>query len=279
MGCLVCTLASEVGALCRGCVRQVLPPSGLIPEHLRSTVPTVDADAWLVDGFGQIHAVAPRSTIGRSHDNQIVVLSGQVSRGVHAELTSADGGWTVRDMGSHNGVLVNGTRIKGRAAIAESAILKVGDVAMWFLVEIAGQPANAGMPTLDANDGMVNYVLTPSAGAELRLVGTAEGGVVMKNGGERRLPQVEFQLFRILCARAVAETSSPSTIRGCVSTAQLAADLPFQTRYPNDENVRQAVRRLRTALAEVGINGIIDVQPGRGYFLGCPVRENASPAL
>jgi hypothetical protein len=35
--------------------------------------------------------------------------------------------------------------------------------------------------------------------------------------------------------------------------------------------VRQVVRRLRTALAEVGAEGILAVAPGRGYYLSCPV--------
>ena len=60
-------------------------------------------------------------------------------------------------------------------------------------------------------------------------------------------------------------------MRGCVATKQLARDLPFQSKYANEENVRQVVRRLRGVLAEIGADGVLAVMPGRGYYLACPV--------
>jgi hypothetical protein len=52
-------------------------------------------------------------------------------------------------------------------------------------------------------------------------------------------------------------------VRGCVPTKQLARELPFQSKYANEENVRQVVRRLRGALAEVGATGALAIAPGR----------------
>jgi hypothetical protein len=60
-------------------------------------------------------------------------------------------------------------------------------------------------------------------------------------------------------------------VRGCVQTKQLARDLPFQSKYANEENVRQVVRRLRAQLAELGVDSVLAVAPGRGYYLSCPV--------
>ena len=88
---------------------------------------------------------------------------------------------------------------------------------------------------------------------------------------ERSLAPLEFQLLRALCIRAHEESSSPSAIRGCVPTKQLVSELPFQSKYANQENVRQVVMRLRGALAEVGARGVLAVAPGRGYYLACPV--------
>ena len=51
----------------------------------------------------------------------------------------------------------------------------------------------------------------------------------------------------------------------------LARDLPWQSKYANEENVRQVVRRLRGALTEAGGDGLLAVVPGRGYYLSCPV--------
>ena len=82
----------------------------------------------------------------------------------------------------------------------------------------------------------------PVAGGSLlsRAAGAAEWA-------ERGLAPLEYQLLRALCARAAEEATSPSAVRGCVPTKQLARDLPFQSKYANEENVRQVVRRLRTA--------------------------------
>jgi DNA-binding winged helix-turn-helix (wHTH) protein len=56
-----------------------------------------------------------------------------------------------------------------------------------------------------------------------------------------------------------------------VQTKQLARDLPFQSKYANEENVRQVVRRLRSVLGEIGVENVLAVAPGRGYYLSCPV--------
>ena len=77
--------------------------------------------------------------------------------------------------------------------------------------------------------------------------------------------------MRALCIRAHEEAASPSTIRGCVPTKQLVNDLPFQSKYANQENVRQVVLRLRGVLTEVGVGGLLAVAPGRGYYLASPV--------
>ena len=78
-------------------------------------------------------------------------------------------------------------------------------------------------------------------------------------------------LTRVLCARAYEESTSPSSVRGCVPTKQLVRELPFQSKYANEENVRQVVLRLRGALSEVGVAGLLAVAPGRGYYLACKV--------
>jgi DNA-binding winged helix-turn-helix (wHTH) protein len=61
-----------------------------------------------------------------------------------------------------------------------------------------------------------------------------------------------------------------------VQTKQLARDLPFQSKWANEENVRQVVRRLRGALGELGVESVLAVAPGRGYYLSCPVTVVAS---
>ena len=278
--CLCCGGAAELGALCRACAREVAPCDGLIADHLRSTVAGEDAVAWVVDGFGNPHALAARSGLGRSQDGQVIILAASVSR-EHAELRQADAGWHVRDLGSRNGTFVDGVRCQGRVALPARAKLKIGDVLLWFLGEVVHEPAVApSLATGSAAGALVRFTLVRDGGGELCLVGgsdTGTGGALLHRGAptaswaEKSLPPLEFQLLRTLCARAVEEAGSPAAVRGCVATKQLARDLPWQSKYANEENVRQVVRRLREGLASIGADGVLAVAPGRGYYLACPV--------
>lgn len=279
MGCLCCGAATEVGVLCRSCAHEVAPTEGLIADHVRSTVDSTEAEAWAVDGFGAAHALGAKTTIGRNHEGELVVLASSVSR-EHAELKLTDAGWMLRDLGSRNGTFVDGARVQGRMAMPPRGVLKIGDVALWFLAEVAHEPADsASMATATAGGGLVRYVIG-AGGPELCLVGTSDaaagGALLMRRQpadpwAERALAPLEFQLLRALCTRAAEEAASPSMVRGCVATKQLARDLPFQSKYANEENVRQVVRRLRGTLGEIGAEGVLAVAPGRGYYLASPV--------
>jgi hypothetical protein len=274
----------EVGVLCRGCAKEILPCEGLIAEHVRSTVEPTDAAAWVVDGFGAAHALAPKTSIGRSHEGELVILASSVSR-EHAEFKQSDETWHVRDLGSRNGTFVDGARVNGRAALPPRAHVKIGDVALWFLSEVAHEPVRQpSMTTASAGGGLVRYNLSPGV-VELCLVGTTDltaGGALLSRAAgaaawtEHVLSPLEYQLLRVLCVRATEEASSPSAVRGCVATRQLARDLPFQSKYANEENVRQVVRRLRGQLGELGIESALAVAPGRGYYLACPVSAASS---
>jgi len=207
------------------------------------------------------------------------VLASSVSR-EHAELRQTDTGWHVRDLGSRNGTFVDGVRAQGRQPLGLRSLVKIGDVALWFLSEVIHEPvAPPSMATASAGSGLVRYYLSPGA-LELCLVGANEGAaggaLLSRTRGaeawsERGLAPLEYQLLRALSARATEEADSPSSVRGCVQTRQLARELPFQSKYANEENVRQVVRRLRGVLAELGVDGILAVAPGRGYYLSCAV--------
>jgi hypothetical protein len=281
MGCLCCGKEpAEIGALCRGCAKEVIPCEGLIPDHIHSRTDSTDAEAWVVDGFGGAHPIAARSRIGRNQDTDLIVLASSVSR-EHAELQHADAGWVVTDLGSRNGTFVHGVRAQGSVPLPERAVVRVGDVALWFLAEIVHEPV-PGRPTMTTDGtrgGMVRYQLV-RGDKELCIVATdndaSAGALLWRSVGtdswqERSLAPLEFQLLRALCIRAHEEASSPSTIRGCVPTKQLVNDLPFQSKYANQENVRQVVLRLRGVLTEVGVGGLLAVAPGRGYYLASPV--------
>lgn len=266
--------------MCRACAVEVAPCDGLIPEHIGSVFDARAARAWLIDGFGGTHAVGEKAMIGRHLECEIVILTSSVSR-EHAALALGEAGWTLRDLGSRNGTFVDDVRIEGEVPLAGRALIRLGDVALWFLTKTVETPTVRPEMATGGSTGerLVCYQLVYGA-TELRVIAgsdvTTGGALMWRHVGEeawseRQLARLEFQLLRALCVRAHAEAGLQSPVRGCVQTKTLLRDLPFQSKYANHENVRQVVLRLRTALNEIGAGGLLSVAPGRGYYLACNI--------
>jgi hypothetical protein len=82
--------------------------------------PPVDAGRAVLVGDGKRSVLSgSRVLIGRSRDCDITLEDPNASRR-HAELRSEDGRWIVTDLGSTNGVKVNGRRV-------QEAVLQPGD--------------------------------------------------------------------------------------------------------------------------------------------------------
>jgi len=78
------------------------PPAGRREVANRAVV-TIDDRRYVLEG--------PRATLGRSKDADCVLRDPNVSRR-HAELRrAANGDWTIADLGSTNGIKVNGRRV------------------------------------------------------------------------------------------------------------------------------------------------------------------------
>jgi Protein of unknown function (DUF3662)/Inner membrane component of T3SS, cytoplasmic domain len=92
------------------------------------------ATAIVVAEGRRIVVGATGAVIGRSRDCDIVLGDGNVSRR-HAELSPGGEGWTITDLGSTNGVLVNGRRIRGSAALAPGDRIELGTTELRFALE------------------------------------------------------------------------------------------------------------------------------------------------
>jgi Protein of unknown function (DUF3662)/FHA domain len=76
--------------------------------------------------------VPPRgATLGRSRDCDIVLEDSSISRR-HAEIRPQDGGWTVADLGSTNGVRVNGRTVRGAPALQDGDRVELGSTEIVF---------------------------------------------------------------------------------------------------------------------------------------------------
>jgi hypothetical protein len=69
--------------------------------------------------------------IGRSRDCEIVLEDAGISRH-HAELRPHEDGWTIEDLGSTNGVRINGREIRGARPLAPGDRLELGSTEILF---------------------------------------------------------------------------------------------------------------------------------------------------
>lgn len=107
-----------------------------MPEiHL--TIDKTPAGRWRLTG--------PRVVIGRDTNCDIAIDDPLSSRRHAAIFQAADGAFVIEDLGSKNGVLVNGTRIQ-RQALRHGDIVRIGraEAVFWATDDIAPTPMPAG---------------------------------------------------------------------------------------------------------------------------------------
>jgi FhaA, N-terminal domain/FHA domain len=71
------------------------------------------------------------ATIGRSRECDVVLEDAGISR-LHAELRPVADGWSLRDLGSTNGVVVNGRRIRDGVLVREGDRIELGSTEVSF---------------------------------------------------------------------------------------------------------------------------------------------------
>jgi len=76
------------------------------------------------------------TTIGRAPTNRIVVRDEVCSRN-HCEIFQSGHQWTLRDLGSRNGTIVNGARISGDYELRDSALIEIGTYQLGFTRDLA----------------------------------------------------------------------------------------------------------------------------------------------
>jgi len=106
--------------------REPEPLEPHVPAHLRRALVLVDGKRMVVGPGGAV--------LGRSRDCDIVVDDANVSRH-HAEIRPAGDGWTIADLGSTNGVLVNGRRATGAVPLAAGDEVELGTSTLRFELE------------------------------------------------------------------------------------------------------------------------------------------------
>lgn len=135
-------------------------------------------------------------TIGRKEGNTIRLTERNVSR-KHARIVRSNGTVAIEDLGSYNGVRVNGTRISARTPLTVSDRVQIGD----YLIELKAEGAEQGagtpasyedaktQPVERMDPGYGQRVTTPMQGAPPSpMAGGAPPPVPMAGGAPGQAP-------------------------------------------------------------------------------------------
>jgi hypothetical protein len=107
--------------------------SDRLAEPLREPDPRRGTARLRVDGRTELLG-SNGAVIGRSREADVVIDDPNVSRR-HAEVRPSGGSWIVRDLGSTNGVKVNGRRIQGPQSLKPGDELVLGTARLTFELE------------------------------------------------------------------------------------------------------------------------------------------------
>lgn len=110
---------------------QVRPGRFTVVASLRQAAGGVGAGSLVLPSGQRISLGDRPLTIGRQSDCSIPLNDQNVSRR-HAEITPGRGAYVVRDLGSTNGTMVNGTRIGGEQRLSDGDILSFGSTYVRF---------------------------------------------------------------------------------------------------------------------------------------------------
>jgi SARP family transcriptional regulator, regulator of embCAB operon len=100
--------------------------------------------AWLLTPTGERYPVKRAvASIGRLRENDIVLTDTKVSRR-HAMIIDTGISFVIHDTGSANGVLLNGEKIVGSAAIADGDSVRIGNGEFVFELQAEGEERAAG---------------------------------------------------------------------------------------------------------------------------------------
>jgi predicted component of type VI protein secretion system len=102
-----------------------------VSEPLREPDPRRPRALLQIAGGGAQPVGAGGAVIGRSRDADIVMEDPNVSRH-HAEVRPSGGSWIVNDLGSTNGIKVNGRRVNGPQSLKRGDVIELGTSRVTF---------------------------------------------------------------------------------------------------------------------------------------------------
>jgi len=240
----------------------------LVPEQVASAE-SDETDAALVDQWGRTHVLRATTPVGRAPADGLALRQGSVSL-KHATLTYDDDAdrWYATDLASKNGTYLNGKALPAQqpARLNDRDLVVFGEIGFVFVTDRRSVPeGSVGIPasaTVDTKQRRIQLVLHKP---------TTEGAGVVTFGDEAvTLGSTQFALLTLLAERYLETKNDSPETRGYVRSIELITNLPWNTAHPEDNHVKQQVRRIRRAFERIGIPDVIESKHGFGYRLRLP---------
>ena len=196
----------------------------------------------------ELDLAGPVITLGRSAECQITLEDPLVSR-VHAELTVTDSSVRVRDLGSRNGVRVNGTLVNGPTDLKHNDRLRLGTQDMVFLsvgdVGVGSLPARLARAT--GSMAYCKHCDRPFPGESLACPHCGEHVGFAPGQGPDTITAVELADAPSWTFRLIAEVIERALVAGRVPEAERMLD-----RAAQDIDARVLANR------KVGVDQIVE---------------------
>lgn len=250
----------------------------IVPEQiiLRGTKPTSSA---LVDAWGRVHSLDPRTSVGRDGADGLFLFEPHVSRR-HAVIARKGSRWWLTDLHSSNGTFLDGERISKRTELQHAARITFGVLNMFYVAhaDVVGAPRSTRRNTTNAlprattarNRLRTRELELPQIKMRYHEPTGGGGGLVQLLGKTVQLTPPQLELVVILAQRMAADTATPADERGFVAAAHLLEVVSLDATGPNPDNIRQLVRRVRRVFHAAGLPDLIESRRGRGYRFRTP---------
>ena len=292
--CAVCvTRSATSGMLCYSCRESLIVPDRFCPEQIisrppRSEITTDEEHSFLIDAFGRPHRL---TTVGRRQDVQyfvgrdprrceIAVADIGVSM-VHAciEYSARSRIWMITDNESVNGVVINRRRIlRGQTEPLENGQpIRLGAFVEFYFVTVREDEfAWAAEQERVFSNIQVKSIkelapeIRPNPQPTVRFVIQRNRRLVLVGDSELTLTSLEASFLLALQAkrdRDRREESIPDDVKGFLSTDALLRKLPFGTKYPEAQHLKDLIRRIRRRFSDVGVRDSIEGRRNVGYRL------------
>ena len=258
-----------------------IPAAGAAPREGASVAfgagaPAAASPPLTIGEFAAAHEPATRTRIGRAEDNEIVIPDLLVSR-YHAELRHSRSGFEIVDLGSSNGVFLDGARVQRKAPLREGSLVSIGHHLFHFVGGLLQEYVDSGNVSFAAVDVGVRAgnrflvdsvsfaleamhfgaVLGPTGAGKSTLMRALIGnrppdkGRVLYNGRDMYANYDELR-YRIGYVPQDDLLHLQLTVRGAL---EYAAAL----RFPPDVPHRERSQRVEAIMAELGLTERADL--------------------